>query len=127
VSPVALAKGDKNCVIPSRKTLQNKSSNPSNKKNKLIKQCNPSSFSEGEFMYVYILKSLSVANQEYIGSTKDLKQRLTQHNRGEQYHTGKYKPWKFNVAVWFEDNEKAIQFEKYLKSGSGFSFRKRHF
>ncbi len=78
-------------------------------------------------MYVYILRSLSTENQEYVGSTKDLRQRLGQHNRGEQYHTEKYRPWKLKAAFWFETDEKAVQFEKYLKSGSGFSFRKRHF
>jgi len=29
--------------------------------------------------------------------------------------------------IGFPDKEKALAFERYLKSGSGFSFTKRHF
>jgi hypothetical protein len=31
------------------------------------------------------------------------------------------------VAIRFENNRKAQAFEKYLKSGSGHAFAKRHF
>lgn len=77
--------------------------------------------------YVYILKSLSSPNQKYIGVTSDLRKRLKQHNAGQSAHTSKYKPWKIGIAVFFEDDQKAGAFEKYLKSGSGHAFAKRHF
>jgi hypothetical protein len=41
-------------------------------------------------------------------------------------HT-KYKPWKIKNVIWFDDAEKAIAFERYLKSRSGRAFAKRHF
>ena len=77
-------------------------------------------------MYVYILRSL-IANQRYIGKTNNLHQRLKEHNEGKSPHASKYKPWKISVAIYFEDNQKANAFEKYLKSSSGHAFAKRHF
>jgi len=77
--------------------------------------------------YVYILQSLSDPNRFYDGITEDLKSRLIQHNAGEVLHTAKYKPWKIKNYFAFEDHKKAFAFEKYLKSGSGRAFVKRHF
>lgn len=78
-------------------------------------------------MYVYILRSLSYSNQEYVGSTSDLRNRIREHNRGEQYHTAKFRPWKIKVAIWLDQKEKATNFERYLKSGAGRAFRSKHF
>ncbi len=78
-------------------------------------------------MYVFILSSINNADQEYVGSTKNLRHRIKKHNRGEQAHTAKFRPWKIKVALWFDQQEKAIGFEKYLKSGSGRAFRSKHF
>lgn len=75
----------------------------------------------------YILRSLTEANQKYVGITGDLSARLEKHNGGCVNHTRKFKPWKIQAAFWLEDREKAFKFEKYLKSGSGTAFRKRHF
>ncbi|MCL5874955.1 MAG: GIY-YIG nuclease family protein [Candidatus Dependentiae bacterium] len=59
----------------------------------------------------------------YAGFTSDLKKRLSNHNYGTTPHTDKYEPWKLIVYVAFEDKQKAIDFEEYLKSGSGRAFR----
>lgn len=75
--------------------------------------------------YVYILKSTLYPDQIYVGCTEDLKKRLSNHNAGTTPHTSKFKPWKFEVYIAFENKEKAIAFEKYLKSGSGREFRKK--
>ena len=77
--------------------------------------------------YTYILRSLSHPDQRYIGSTSDLKSRLIKHNSGEVPHTSKFKPWKIEAYFAFENNEKAVAFEAYLKTGSGHAFAKRHF
>ena len=66
-------------------------------------------------------------DQRYIGHTADLRQRLAKHNAGDVPHTSKFKPWKIEVYIAFETEEKAIAFESYLKSGSGHAFAKRHF
>jgi putative endonuclease len=75
--------------------------------------------------YVYILRSVSFPEQEYIGATADLKRRLQEHNAGKSAHTAKYTPW---TLVWycaFPDKHKALAFEKYLKSHSGRAFAKK--
>jgi putative endonuclease len=76
--------------------------------------------------YVYILQSISEADQWYTGQTGDLKARLQIHNSGEAKHTGKHLPWKLVWYAAFENAERAIEFEKYLKSGSGRAFALRH-
>ena len=78
-------------------------------------------------MHVYLLQSINHPKERYIGSSKNLKQRLAEHNAGQSKHTCKFKPWKVVVAVWFEDEKKAMEFERYLKIGSGYAFAHRHF
>ncbi len=78
-------------------------------------------------MYVYILRSLSASEHFYVGLTEDLRARLKRHNAGEEFHTAKYKPWTVKNYFAFEDHKKAVAFERYLKSGSGRAFSKRHF
>jgi len=77
--------------------------------------------------YVYVIQSLSHPNQHYTGITENLNQRLQDHNEGRSVRTNKFKPWKVVVAIRFEDEKKARAFEKYLKTGSGRAFMKRHF
>lgn len=77
--------------------------------------------------YVYILQSLSNTDRMYVGFTNNLKHRLEEHNSGECVHTVKYMPWKLHTFIGFDSKEKALDFERYLKSGSGREFAKRHF
>ncbi len=76
--------------------------------------------------YTYILKSPETGRR-YIGHTGDLKGRLKEHNDGGCPHSAKYRPWEIECYFAFESLELAQRFERYLKSGSGYSFRKRHF
>ena len=76
---------------------------------------------------VYILRSLSHPDQRYIGLTRDLDARLAKHNSGGSPHTSKYCPWELETALAFRDRDKAAAFERYLKTGSGFAFAKKHF
>lgn len=79
--------------------------------------------------YVYILQSLSYPDKHYTGVTDDVQKRLKLHNSGEaqSHHTKMYGPWKLIVQIGFEDETRAHAFERYLKSGSGRAFAKRHF
>jgi putative endonuclease len=77
--------------------------------------------------YTYIIKSLNRPGEYYIGHTSDLRQRMIDHNAGSCKHTTKFVPWKLKVYVAFETLEQAQHFERYLKSGSGHAFAKRHF
>ena len=78
--------------------------------------------------YAYILRSISHPDQRYVGSTSDLKRRFAEHNSGNGCEaSAKYAPWKLETYVAFETLEKAQAFERYLKSGSGHEFARRHF
>ncbi len=77
--------------------------------------------------YVYILKSQDYPDKMYIGQTKDLTKRLYVHNNGGSSHTAKYKPWYLLTSISFETPDKALKFERYLKSGSGRAFIKKRF
>ncbi len=76
--------------------------------------------------YVYILESFD-SEHFYGGITDDLRARLAKHNSGEVPHTSKYGPWRMRTYVAFADASLAVAFEKYLKSGSGRAFAKKHF
>jgi predicted GIY-YIG superfamily endonuclease len=75
--------------------------------------------------YVYIIQSINYPDQIYVGHTSDLKKRLSNHNCGTTPHTDKYKPWELILCMGFKNRMKAIEFEIYLKSGSGREFRNR--
>jgi putative endonuclease len=77
--------------------------------------------------YVYLLQSISHANQRYIGITSNLQTRLKVHNEGGSAHTSKYKPWKIVTAIGLGNDTQAVAFEGYLKSGSGRAFANKHF
>jgi predicted GIY-YIG superfamily endonuclease len=72
--------------------------------------------------YVYILQSLSHPDQFYTGLCSDVQARLKAHNAGQSPHTSKFKPWKLLSCHWFEREQTAVAFERYLKSGSGRAF-----
>lgn len=76
---------------------------------------------------VYVLVSLSCASRYYVGLTSDVQARLVRHNSKHCSHTSKHGPWELSVVVQFADEPRARRFEKYLKSGSGRAFAKRHF
>ncbi|MBM3894796.1 GIY-YIG nuclease family protein [Candidatus Dependentiae bacterium] len=77
--------------------------------------------------YVYIIKSFIDGEHWYVGSAIDVVRRLEDHNLGECVHTSKYRPWSLHLFIGFENKYKALAFEKYLKSGSGRAFSKKHF
>jgi putative endonuclease len=77
--------------------------------------------------FVYVLESVHDAARHYIGLTSDVASRLVEHNAGNSRHTSKYRPWHPRTAIEFADSARAARFERYLKSGSGRAFAKRHF
>jgi putative endonuclease len=76
---------------------------------------------------VYVLQSIAYPGRHYTGVTSDVEQRVALHNAGRTAHTAKYRPWRLSVTITFDDVERAIRFEGYLKSGSGRAFCRRHF
>ena len=61
------------------------------------------------------------------GCTNNLEARLERHAKGYVFSTKDKLPFELEIYVAFNDKYKAFAFEKYLKSGSGRAFAKRHF
>jgi peptidoglycan-N-acetylglucosamine deacetylase len=59
--------------------------------------------------------------------TSDVGARLAWHNAGRSHHTSKHAPWRLLVSLEFPEQASAARFERYLKSGSGRAFARRHF
>lgn len=77
-----------------------------------------------KFFYVYILQSEIAPNRFYTGVTHDLRNRLKTHNAGRVLHTAKWEPWHLKTYIAFSDCNRAVEFERYLKSASGRAFVK---
>ncbi len=77
--------------------------------------------------FVYILRSESDPSRHYVGRTANVDDRLEWHNHGPCGYTLQRRPWSIVVSLEFPDERAAAHFEKYLKSGSGRAFAKRHF
>lgn len=75
---------------------------------------------------VYVLKNYEAPPRYYTGLTSHFAKRLEAHNAGRVPHTANGKPWQADVVIDFADEHRAMAFEKYLKSGSGAAFAKRH-
>lgn len=71
--------------------------------------------------YTYILRS-SKSHIFYYGWTKDLRNRLSEHNSGTSPSTKPHIPWRLVFYAAFETEKQAKDFELYLKSGSGKAF-----
>ncbi|HRH25112.1 MAG TPA: GIY-YIG nuclease family protein [Candidatus Paceibacterota bacterium] len=75
--------------------------------------------------YVYILKSEKDSSY-YKGVTENLKKRVYDHNHGSNKYSSSKAPFKIIWYCAFEQKQKALDFEKYIKHGSGFAFVKKH-
>ena len=81
----------------------------------------------GEARVVYVFRSGRDPRRHYVGLTAEVRSRLADHNAGGSAHTAKYRPWRLAVSIEFETHDQAAEFERYVKSGSGRAFAKRHF
>jgi len=68
--------------------------------------------------YVYVLYSRKL-HKKYIGSTDDLKNRVSEHNRGKTQFTATGRPWQLLYYEAFRSQKDAVREEKFLKSGKG--------
>ena len=74
--------------------------------------------------YVYILKLTN--GQNYTGFSKDLKNRVKRHFQKAVNTTKRIEPKEIVFYAAFKTQKLATDFEKYLKSSSGFAFRNKH-
>jgi predicted GIY-YIG superfamily endonuclease len=75
---------------------------------------------------VYILKSDRDPRKTYVGITRDLENRLKEHNDGKSGYSKRYAPWHIETYITFVNDSLAESFEKYLKVGSGQAFLTKH-
>ncbi|MFH1947114.1 MAG: GIY-YIG nuclease family protein [Candidatus Magasanikbacteria bacterium] len=75
---------------------------------------------------MYYVYSLKCKDGYYIGCTNNLKDRLERHKRGKVIATANRLPIELKFYCCFADKILAFSFEKYLKSGSGRAFTKKH-
>jgi putative endonuclease len=72
--------------------------------------------------YTYILR---LPDGYYIGHSGDLRRRLQEHKKGGVFTTKNGKAGELVFYAAFKSEQKARDFEKYLKSSSGFAFRNK--
>jgi predicted GIY-YIG superfamily endonuclease len=78
----------------------------------------------GGMYYVYVLECND--GKPYTGCTSNLKERIHRHQNGQVPATVKRLPVKLISYFAFLAKHTAFNFEKYLKSGSGRAFVKKH-
>jgi len=75
---------------------------------------------------MYYVYSLKCKDGYYVGCTDNLKDRIGRHQKGQIPATVDRLPLKLDFYFAINDKYRAFEFEKYLKSGSGRSFVKKH-
>jgi len=74
--------------------------------------------------YIYILNCSD--NKPYTGCTQNLKERIERHQNGHVPATATRLPVKLISYTAISNKYRAFELEKYLKSGSGRAFIKKH-
>ena len=74
--------------------------------------------------YVYMLRSVKDRNL-YVGSTDNIRRRLTEHNSGRVDSTKGRIPFSLEAYISVKDQTKAIELERYFKAGSGRALLKK--
>ncbi len=75
--------------------------------------------------YVYIIQSQK-DKTKYTGATENLKERFKEHNAKKVKSTRNKTPYNLMWYCAFKEERKAYDFERYLKTGSGIAFAKKH-
>ena len=74
--------------------------------------------------YVYLIQS-QLDNSFYVGYTKDLENRLKQHNNGDSTYTKRKIPWKLVYSESFKNKSDALKREIFLKKQRNINFYQR--
>lgn len=76
--------------------------------------------------YTYILFN-KTTSRYYIGYTPDLKNRIKKHQSGQVKSTKSNLNYQLEWYCAFKTKSQALEFEQYLKTGSGIAFMKKRF
>ena len=68
--------------------------------------------------YVYIIESIE-QDFLYVGRTWNVEKRLVEHNDRLVQSTKHYAPFELNAYVAVKTKQRAMELEKYFKTGSG--------
>ena len=77
----------------------------------------------GDLLYFH--HTVALNDTFYIGYSSDVKQRVKDHRQGKVPRTRNYIPLKLVFYAAFVSKKKALEFERYLKTKSGFAFRNK--
>ena len=75
---------------------------------------------------MYYVYSLKCKDGYYVGCTDNIQDRFERHQKGYVLATVNRLPVNLEFYFAIENKYKAFEFEKYLKSGSGRAFVKKH-
>lgn len=75
---------------------------------------------------MYYVYSLKCVDGFYTGCTDSIKDRISRHKKGQVPATANRLPIELLMYTAFKNKYTAYNFEKYLKSGSGRAFLKKH-
>ncbi len=75
---------------------------------------------------VYVLQSL-IADFMYVGRTRNLERRFSEHQEGVSPSTKPYRPFRLELCVYVGTEAQAAELERYFKSGSGRAVLRKHF
>lgn len=75
--------------------------------------------------FAYILKS-DYDGSYYYGSTRNIEERLKDHNKGKSTYTKGRRPWKIHYTEEFQTKSEAMKMEKFFKSIDGYNFLKKN-
>ena len=75
--------------------------------------------------FVYVLFSFKF-NRSYVGMTKNIKQRLSEHNSKKNTSTKAFVPWEVVYTEKYNTQAEARIIEKYLKTVAGRRSRKNN-
>jgi putative endonuclease len=78
----------------------------------------------GGTIYVYALANL-VNEEIYVGISRDVAQRVRQHNRGTNRYTKAFRPWRVFYTEGYSSYSEARKREKYFKAASGKAFLRK--
>ena len=65
--------------------------------------------------FVYIIRS-ELDGSYYVGSTRDLSERIGRHNQGRSKYTKAKRPWKLIYSEKHPDRPRAVKRENEIKS-----------
>lgn len=75
---------------------------------------------------MYYVYSLKCKDGYYVGCTDDIEDRMKRHQKGYVPATADRLPVALDFYFATKDKYRAFKLEKYLKSGSGRAFTKKH-